>query len=344
MQIETKEVYNWAEYTLTNGRGMSVSVLNYGGIITKMMVPDANGKLENVVLGYKNYQDYETNPNYFGAIIGRIAGRIQGAEFHLNGKTYPLTANNGENHLHGGPEGFHQVIWNVTPFQTDSLAGVELTYISDDGDGGYPGKVEVKVTYTLNNENQLILDYFAECDQTTPFTLTNHSYFNLTGNLKNTVQNHKATIDSSRFVELNSELIATGELLHVEGTPFDFRQGLTLSTGFNDHTEQNKIVGDGYDHYFIFDHSRLHQAIIEEPESGRVMTVATDQPGMVMYTSNAMEEGLELAEGPSRKYLGVCFETQASPASLHQQGFPSVILNPGEKYQKQTVFSFSVKE
>nr|WP_263324599.1 aldose epimerase family protein [Neobacillus sp. Marseille-Q6967] len=341
MNIETKEVLNkWAEYTLTNDRGMSVSVLNFGGIITKMMVPDANGNLENVVLGYKNYQDYETNPNYFGAIIGRVAGRIQGAAFQLDGKTYPLAANNGENHLHGGPGGFHQVIWEVTPFQTDSEAGLELTYTSEDGDGGYPGNVEVKVIYTLNNENLLILDYLAESDQTTPLTLSNHTYFNLTGNLKNTVQNHKVTIDSSRFAELNSELIATGKLLHVEGTPFDFRQGLALGTGFNNHTDQNKIVGDGYDHYFIFDHSRTHQAMVEDPESGRVMTVTTNQPGMVMYTSNALKEGLELAEGTSRKYLGVCFETQASPASLHQQGFPSVILKPGEKYQKQTVLTF----
>ena len=294
-------------------------------------------------LGYSHYQDYQTNPNYFGALIGRVAGRIQGASFELNEKTYSLAANNGDNHLHGGPDGFHQIVWDVNPFQTADEVGVTLTHRSADMDGGYPGNVKIEVTYTLNNHNQLILDYSAKSDQTTPLTLTNHAYFNLSGNLKTTVHDHHVTIDSSRFVELDPYLIPTGKLLDVEGTSFDFRGGRVLGDGFNNVFEQNKIADSGYDHYFIFDHEEEYQATLQDPVSGRVMLVETNQPGVVMYTSNGLAEGLPLAEGISRKHLGVCFETQASPASLHHEGFPTVILNAGEQYQKQTVFTFRLE-
>lgn len=220
MNIETKDVLGmWKEYTLTNDLGMSVSVLDYGGIITKIIVPDRNGNRENVVLGYKNYQDYNQNSNYFGALIGRVGGRIQGASFELGNKTYNLAANNGNNHLHGGPEGFHQVIWEVAPFLTEEAVGLSLTHKSMDGEGGYPGNIDVTVTYTLTNENELDLNYLASSDQTSPITLTNHTYFNLSGSLKNTVHEHRVAIDSSKFVELDKELIPTGNLIHVEGTP-----------------------------------------------------------------------------------------------------------------------------
>jgi aldose 1-epimerase len=345
MNIETKDILGmWKEYTLTNDSGMSVSVLNYGGIITKMIVPDRNGILENVVLGYRDYQEYKQNPNYFGALIGRVAGRIQGASFELENKTYSLAANNGKNHLHGGPEGFHQVIWDVTPFQKEESVSLSLSHKSMDGEGGYPGNVDVTVTYTLTNENRLVLDYLASSDQTTPITLTNHSYFNLSGSLKNTVHEHLVAIDSSKFIELDNSLVPTGNLLPVEGTPFDFRNGRLLGDGFNDDTEQNKLADSGYDHYFLLDGTAESQVIVQEPESGRVLTVKTTQPGMVMYTSNGLADGLKLTEGLSSKHLGVCFETQASPASLHLEGFPSVILQAGEKYRQQTVFAFSIME
>ncbi|MEH7177023.1 aldose epimerase family protein [Neobacillus vireti] len=345
MRIEKKEIHEkWIEYTLTNDVGMSVSVLDLGGIITKIMVPDRDGNIENVVLGYRNYEDYQANPNYFGAIIGRVAGRIQGASFNLNGETYKLAANDGENHLHGGPRGLHQLVWEASTFESDEEVGLTLSHRSVDLDSGYPGNVEIKVTYTLNNQNQLILDYAAKSDQTTPLTLTNHSYFNLSGNLKNTVHNHQVTIDSSKFVELDSNLIPTGMLLNVSETSFDFRSGRALEEGFNNDFEQNKVAGSGYDHYFIFDNAQEHQANLLDPDSGRVMLVNTNEPGMVMYTSNTMEEGLKLAEGSSRKHLGVCFETQASPASLHHEGFPTVILNAGEDYNKQTIFTFLIED
>lgn len=339
--VKNKVFGNWTEYTLTNDNGISVSVLDFGGIITKIMVPDKNGELENVVLGYKDYQEYESNPNYFGAIIGRVAGRIKGASFSLDGQTYNLEANNGENHLHGGSRGFHQINWNVSPFETAGGSGLKLSHYSPDGAGGYPGNLDVTVTYTLNNENQIKIDYLAVSDKTTPLALTNHSYFNLSGNLKNTIHDHSVTVDSSRFIELDKDLIPTGNLADVEGTPFDFRNSGILGNGLDDSFEQNKIVGNGYDHYFLFDHSSQFQAIIEDPDSGRIMSVKTNQPGMVMYTANALEDGLQLAEGISRKHHGICFETQSSPASLHNERLPEIIIQAGDRYQKQTVFTFS---
>lgn len=342
MNIEKKELAGeWQEYTIQNEQGVSVSVLNYGGIITKLFVPDRDGHIENIVLGFTDYEDYRSDSNYFGALIGRVAGRIQGARFELGGKAFELQANQSESHLHGGPEGFHQVLWQVSPFQTAETAGLVLSHSSLDGQGGYPGNVEVTATYTLTNDNQLLLDYEASSDQTTVLTLTNHSYFNLSGNLKNTVHDHQLAIDSSRFAELDAELIPTGKLLSVEGTPFDFRSGRRLADGFTDDHEQNERAGGGYDHYFIFDDSAAGTSSLHDPASGRRMTVRTDQPGMVLYTANGLSKGLDLAGSPSRKHLGACFETQASPASLHHSGFPDIRLQAGEPYSKRTVFTFS---
>lgn len=343
MLIQSKEVLRkWKEYTLTNSYGMTVSVLDFGGIITKILVPDRNGNIENVVLGYKEYKDYEENPNYFGAIIGPVAGRIKAASFELDNKKFNLAANDGHNHLHGGPDGFHQVIWEVSTFETEDTVGLTLTYKSIDGEGGYPGNVSIKVTYTLTNENQLFLDYTASSNEKTTLTLTNHTYFNLSGDLKTTVEEHILSIKSSEFVELDEQLIPTGRIVNVEGTPFDFRKERVIGDGFSDGSEQNKIVGNGYDHYFIFDKKSDYQVVVKEPIQGRMMRVKTTQPGMVLYSANGLREGLTLAEGLSRKYLGVCFETQASPASLNYADLPSVILNASEVYQKQTIFTFSL--
>ncbi|MCA1032702.1 galactose mutarotase [Bacillus timonensis] len=333
----------WHEYTLTNNHGMKVSILDYGGIITKLIVPDRQGKFENIVLSYKDYNEYETNSPYLGAIIGRVAGRIKGASFELDDKNYILDANNGENHLHGGFHGFDKVLWEVQSFQTEDEIGLKLTHKSEDQEGGYPGNVEVAVKYILNNQNQLRIDYVATSDKTTPFTLTNHSYFNLTGNLKSTIHDHYLFVESDTFVELDDHLIPTGKRLDVEGTPFDFRKGLTLATGIHAPFSQNIKVGNGYDHYFIFNTTEEDQIVVSEPISGRKLSIRTNQPGMVMYTANALNEGIQLEEGVSRKYLGVCFETQGTPASLHYRGFPSIILHANENYEKQTVYTFCVE-
>lgn len=338
MNIITKKVINqWKEYTLTNRNGMSVSFLNFGGIITKLMVPDRKGKLENIVLSYDDYKLYEDNPNYFGAIIGRVAGRIEKAAFKLDGEEYSLPANEGAHHLHGGPTGFHQIIWETKPFQLENKVGIELSHSSPDGEGGYPGNVDVTVTYTLTSEDEFIIDYEAMSDQKTVLTLTNHSYFNLSGDLKNMVDQHTITMDCNQVLELDQELIPTGKLLATTGTPFDFRNGKKLLEGFQSDHPQNVIVGNGYDHYFLLNSGLIN---VKEENSGRVMDVKTDQSGVVIYTSNTLTEGLQLQRGFSKQYSGVCFETQAPPASLHHTVLPEITLQAGEKYQKQTIFSF----
>jgi aldose 1-epimerase len=341
MKIEIEKTKNgWQHYKITNGNGMRVSLLNFGGIITEILVPDRSGVFENVVLGYKNLSDYEQNPNYFGAITGRVAGRIQDASFTLDDDTYSLESNEGSHHLHGGPSGFHQVVWEASTFQTADRVGVKLMHASEDGDGGYPGNLNTTVTYTLTNHNELILDYSATTDKTTALTITNHSYFNLSGNLAETIQNHIVTMDSDEFVELDKELIPTGKKIDVTDTPFDFRLDRKIADGIQSTYEQNLVAKNGYDHYFLFNQTNDEQISVREETSGRMMNVKTNQPGVVMYTSTNLEEGFQLAERNSEKYLGVCFETQSSPASLHHEGFPTVILKADETYEKQTVFTF----
>lgn len=343
MNIEWEKVGDdWKLFRLINDRHMSVEILNYGGVITKILVPDRKGKRENVVLGYKDHRDYEKNPHFLGALIGRVAGRIKGASFELDGKRYLLEKNEGDHHLHGGSGGFHRVLWEAKPFESPGEVGLELRYLSRDGECGYPGNVRVHVMYKLNNDNRLMIEYRAVSDRKTPLALTNHSYFNLTGNLKGTVHNHLVQANCFRFAELDHELIPTGNILDTRGTLFDFTGGRKLGDGIAAGSGQNRIVGDGYDHYFFFD-GEEGKVTVKDESSGRILTIRTNQPGMVMYTSNNLEEGLELAEGKSRKYLGVCFETQASPASLHHAGFPSVLVNAGETYYRWTSFQFAVE-
>src|SRR5699024_4157836 len=233
-----------------------------------------------------------------------------------------------------------QVIMHAETCQTDTSSGVKLSHSSADSDGGYPGNVEVIVTYTLNNDNALVIDYQAETDQKTPIALTNHSYFNLSGDLKRTVHHHEITMNSRYFVELDQELIPTGKKIDVSDTTFDLRKGHKLTEGLEQTSKQNQIAGRGYDHYFLFE--KNGEVVVKDKDSGRILTVKTNQPGMVMYTANGLDDGLQLAEGISEKHLGACFETQGSPASLQHAGFPSVILEAGESYQKQTVFSFDI--
>ncbi|UOQ43199.1 galactose mutarotase [Halobacillus salinarum] len=341
--VQVEKERKWKLFTVTNENGMEVKFLNFGGIITEICVPDRKGKLENVVLSYKNYEDYLTNEDFLGALIGRVAGRIKGAAFQIDDERYALEANDGNHHLHGGSNGFHHVLWKAEPFKNKETAGVEFTYLSEDGESGYPGPVELKVTYSLNEENQFIIDYEAKSDQSTPLTLTNHAYFNLAGNAKNTIHHHQVNIDSSSFAELDEDLIPTGKLLEVDDTPFDFRKERDLREGIESSSHQNLVAGGGYDHYFIFAQQQQDAVVVKDRQSGRVMKVRTNQPGMVMYTSNNLNEAHHLAEGKSQKHLGVCLETQGSPASLHEQGFPEIMLNPEEVYKKQTVFAFEIE-
>ncbi|SNZ03504.1 aldose 1-epimerase [Terribacillus aidingensis] len=334
---------DWMLYTVTNSNGMKLEVLNFGGIITSLEVPDKNGKLENIVLGYRNLEDYKANPNYFGAIIGRVAGRIEDAQFELNGKVYPLPANEGNHHLHGGPEGFHQVLWDVETFEHGRTNGLRLSYTSTDGEGGYPGKLNVVVTYTLTEDNKFAILYEATTNQATPVALTNHTYFNLSGGLKRSIAEQQAMVASSHFTELDEELISTGKLLDTAGTPFNLQSFRTLADIFSAPHEQLRLAGEGIDHYFLFSNNEKPKAGLYDPASGRLMTMDSNQPGLVLYTSNGLDDTLELKERQSEKYLGICFETQAFPAGLHHSGFPNIILQPKETYRKETIFSFSVK-
>lgn len=344
MNVKTEYLqYNWQQFILNNDNGMIVKFLNFGGIITDILIPDQSGHIENVVLSYKNYQDYETDKHFLGAIIGPVAGRIEHARFSLNDKQYVVEKNDGNHHLHGGKNGFHQVVWHAEPFQRPDIVGVKLTHTRKEAAGGFPGELHVHVTYSLNNANQLIIDYGATTDKATYLTLTNHSYFNLSGNAKETILQHELILDSNTIAELNEDLIPTGKIIDTTNTPFDFRNKRKLQDGITSAAEQNKIVGNGYDHYFIFNHTKQEVVIVKDASNGRIMTIKTDQPGMVMYTANNLANGLALSSNLSKKYGGVCFETQASPASIQYNHFPSILLSPDDTYRKQTIFSFSTE-
>ncbi|BCB02520.1 aldose epimerase family protein [Bacillus sp. KH172YL63] len=341
MKIETYDLENgWTEYTLSH-EDMSVSLLNYGGIITKWMVPDREGKVENIVLGYKDIQDYRNDPAFLGAVIGPVAGRIQGASFEIEGTPYHLEANDGVNHLHGGSNGFHKVLWQSEPFHGEDRAGIRLTHCRSDLEGGYPGTLNVSVTYTLTDANEFIIDYEAQTSHTTPLTMTNHTYFNLHGDRKDTIHQHTVSIDSHQILQLDADLIPTGTIIDTNGSPFDYREGRTLREGMTAGLEQTVIAGNGFDHYFLLDHECDQSIVVKDDTSGRVMTVKTDQPGFILYTGNNLPDDLPLSEGPSSPYGGVCFEAQGSPASLHHDGLPGIILRPEDTYKQRTVFRFS---
>ncbi|WP_243299255.1 aldose epimerase family protein [Bacillus litorisediminis] len=349
MKIITKEIQLskdvvWKAFTLTNHNDIEISFLNYGGTITDIRTPDRNGNIENIVLRYKNYQDYLANPAYLGAIIGRVAGRIPYSTFTIDNKTYTVSSNEGPHHLHGGKTQFHKVLWDTRVFESDSSIGVELTHTSPDGEDGYPGAVNVSVTYELTDTNEFIISYHGITDKPTPLALTNHTYFNLSGNLKRTIEQHEVKIDSDQFLLLEEKMVPTRNFANVENTPFDFRSWRKIEDGINSNHEQNKIAGNGYDHYFLFNHNRNNAVEIKEQQSGRRLTVLTDEPGMVLYTGNNLDQEADLKESKSQKYLGLCLETQNHPISFYNQQLPSIILAPYETYQSKTVFAFSVEE
>ncbi|BAC14164.1 aldose 1-epimerase [Oceanobacillus iheyensis HTE831] len=343
MQIRRENVHNnWKQFTLINDRDMEVSILNYGGIITRIITPDRNEQKRNIVARYKNLDDYIENPLYLGAIIGRVAGRIQNGSFSIGDKEIQLQANEGYHVLHGGKSGFHQILWDVTTIEKPDYVGIRLTYTSKENESDFPGNVNVAITYYLDNQNELTIDYNAISDKQTPITLTNHSYFNLSGDLEQTIHEHEMTLDSDQFLELDEELIPTGEMVDVDMTPFDFRSGRCLSIGLNNDFYQNKIVGSGYDHFFLFNHEKKHVVNMVEPRSGRQLFISTNQPGMVMYTSNSVDSSQQFYEGEAKKYIAVCFETQGSPASLHHDNLETILLEANQPYQKTTTFQFGV--
>ncbi len=326
-------------FTMVNNAGMEVTVLNYGCIITKIMVPDKNGHEENVVIGHDSLEGYVQDRAFLGAVVGRVGGRIQGGAFELDGRRYTLAQNNGSNHLHGGIKGFNKVVWNAEEVEN----GVQFTYLSRDGEEGYPGNLHVQVTYTLDEENQLRIQYEAETDKKTILTLTNHSYFNLSGNLKADILQHSLQLKSDQFLELNEEFIPTGTRLNVEHTPFDFREGSRIEAGTVSKHPQNVLVGHGYDHPFLLNEHHNEEIMLRDPVSGRKLTVETDEVGVVVYSGNSLGSTTTFRGTQACSYLGICLETQALPDAIHHDDFPSTVLDNGETYSSTTVYRFDVE-
>jgi aldose 1-epimerase len=330
-------------YTLANARGMEATIMTYGGIVTSLRVPDRNGKLDDVVLGFDTLDGYVGDPPapYFGALIGRYGNRIAKGRFTLNGKEYKLAVNNGVNALHGGLQGFDKVVWKAKSANPQSL---ELTYLSKDGEEGFPGNLTATVTYTVTDNNELKLEYAAATDKDTVLNLTNHSYFNLAGQGEGDVQQHKVMINADTFTPVDATLIPTGELRSVEGTPFDFRQPKTIGERIDSNDEQLKF-GGGYDHNYVLNVSGAAPELavrVTEPKTGRVMEVLTTQPGVQFYTGNKLDGRLHGKSGkPYQRRYGFCLETQHFPDSPNQPNFPSVVLKPGERFQSTTIYRFS---
>ena len=339
--IDGKQV---EQFSLKNEGGIEVYIITFGGRITAINTADKNGKLENVVLAFNNLAQYEKKNPFFGALIGRYGNRIAKGTFSLKGTEYILAKNNGENNLHGGLKGFDKVVWKVENVEeSTSFVSLKLSYYSEDMEEGFPGNLKTTVTYTLNSNNSLDVLYEASTDKTTVINLTQHSYFNLSGNFAQLIEDHEVEIDADKFVPVDASLIPTGELTSVENTPFDFRTSKAVEIAINGEHEQLKI-GGGFDHCWVLNGKGYRSvAKAHHKESGRVMEVLTDQPGMQFYTGNFIDGTLPAPNnGVYAKRSGLCFETQYFPDSPNHPQFPDTTLEQGEKYATKTTFKFYV--
>src|SRR6187551_303377 len=333
-------------YTLRNANGTEMSVINYGGIITSLKTADKQGQFADIVLGYDSLSSYLKSSPFFGALIGRYGNRIAKGKFKLDGTSYKLATNNNENHLHGGVKGFDKVYWNIEVLP-DS-ASLKLTYTSADGEEGYPGNLSTEVVYTLTDADELKIDYKATTDKKTVVNLTQHTYFNLTGDANQDILNHQLQIDAPQLLPVDKTLIPTGELKPVANTPFDFNTSTTVGSRIAQDDEQLKF-GKGYDHCWVLntsDGKTLRKvAELYEPTSGRVLEVSTTEPGIQFYSGNFLDGTLIGKGGVAYKHRsGLCLETQHYPDSPNKPSFPSVVLNPGETYSTTTVYTFSTKK
>lgn len=333
-------------YTLKNANGMEVNIMTYGGIITSLKAPDKNDQYEDVVLGFDSLSQYTKKNPYFGAIIGRYGNRIAKGKFSLEGEEYVLKTNDGENHLHGGEKGFDKVVWSATPGADNK--SLKLQYTSEDMEEGYPGNLETTVTYTLNDDNSLDVEYEATTDKTTIVNLTQHSYFNLSGNFQQTILDHELEINADEYLPIDPTFIPTGELKDVAGTPFDFREAKTIGKDLSAEDKNEQLRrGLGYDHCWVLneqDSGMRFAASAYHPETGRMLEIYTDEPGIQFYSGNFLDGTLPAKGGGTyAKRTGFCLETQHYPDSPNQEGFPSVVLKPGETYSTKTSFKFSVK-
>ncbi len=331
-------------FTLTNGNGVEVRVITYGAIVVSIKTPDRGGRLADVVLGFDELASYLTRSRFFGAVVGRYGNRIAKGQFTIDGHTFHLATNNGENHLHGGVKGFDKVVWRAEPFDRGGEVGVGLTYTSPDGEEGYPGALHAAVAYTLTARNELSVEYTATTDKTTHVNLTQHSYFNLAGEGNGTILQHRVTLDADRFTPVDAGMIPTGELASVDRTPFDFRTPTAIGARIDrDHAQLR--LADGYDHNFVLNRAggMHHAARVVEPTSGRTLDVATTEPGVQFYTGNRLTGDTGKAGHAYGPRSGFCLETQHFPDSPNKPNFPSTVLRPGDTYRTRTVFTFGVQ-
>jgi aldose 1-epimerase len=331
---------------LENKSGMRAAITNYGAAVVSLHVPDRKGIVGDVVLGYDSLNAYVNDKAYFGVIIGRYGNRICKGRFRLNEKEYRLTVNDGENHLHGGIHGFHKLLWRSEPRETESGQSLVLAMESPDGDEGYPGKVTLQVTYTITDRNELRIDYTGSTDKTTILNPTHHSYFNLTGLPTNTILRHHLQIDADTFTPVSKGLITTGDIVSVADTPMDFRAPKAIGLHINKEYEQ-LMFGRGYDHNWVlrdFDGKVRRVAELYDPESGRLLTMSTDQPGLQFYSGNFLDGTARGKSGiPYQQRAGLCLEAQHFPDSPNKPQFPSVTLNAGDTYHQTTIYQFSTR-
>jgi aldose 1-epimerase len=333
------------QYILSNAAGMTAKIITYGAILTELDVPDRNGKLDDVVLGFDNLKDYlERNP-HFGAIVGRVANRIAKGKFTLDGKEYTLALNNGPHSLHGGLKGFDKQIWRAEAKPTPNGAAVELHYVSKDGEEGYPGNLRVTVVYTLTNDNALRLDYTAQTDKTTPVNLTNHTYFNLAGAKSGDILDHEVMIAADKYTPTDDTLIPTGEIKPVKDTPLDFTTPQRIGARID---QLKSYPGGGYDHNFVLNNSGKGEPTlavrVREPKTGRILEMYTTEPAVQFYTGNFLNGKLTGRGGVVyKKHAGFCLEAQHFPDSVHHDNFPSILLKPGETYRQTTIYKFLAK-
>ena len=330
-------------FTVKNKNGFEVSCMNYGCVITEVLAADRRGQYENVVLGYDSLEEYGKNSIYLGAVVGRAAGRIKGGAFRLGENVYHVTTNEKSNHLHGGPKGFSHVLWDSTVLEGAEETTIEFTYLSKDGEEGYPGNLSMKVAYTIsNNRDEISISYSGISDKDTLVNVTNHSYFNLSGNLRRDILNHELTLDSPTYLELNKEFLPTGKLVPVDGSVFDFRESRKIADGVHSGHPQNVLVGYGYDHPFLLDENKNNRIVLMEEKSGRKLTVETTESAIIVYTGNNLDSTENMRGKRLRNHLGVCLETQGPPDSIHHPHLRSVILQAGKTYTSKTVYSFGV--
>jgi aldose 1-epimerase len=334
-------------YTLKNASGMTVQITNYGATIVSISVPDRNGKFADVALGYDSLGRYIDGTVYFGGIAGRYANRIAKGRFTLDGKIYQATLNDGPNTLHGGKIGFNKVLWTAEPLETSKGHALKLTYVSKDGEEGFPGTVTIITTYTLTKDNSLRIDFTGTTGKTTILNVCNHSYFNLTGDPAKTILDHELVINADKYTPVDSTLIPTGELASVAGTPFDFRKMTPIGSRINDNNEQLKIC-KGYDLNWVlngYDKKVRKVAELYDSSTGRVLDVLTDQPGIQFYSGNFLN-GTDIGKGGVKYQFrtGLALETQLYPDSPNEPKFPSPTLKPGQTYKQTTIYKFSVKK